>query len=91
MDCINQHRAATVAALEPLDAVARVALTTKACRDHAGSLILPNPRNNWSSHLVELSLLGIHASGETAADAVTEWMRCAMRCHDYAASEGAAA
>ena len=42
-----------------------------------GSYIVPNARDTWASHMVELSLHGICARGDDEAEAIRNWTRIA--------------
>lgn len=44
-----------------------------------GLIQFPAPAGNWGPHVVELSLLGITGAGDTADEALANWIACARR------------
>ena len=79
---------ALIAALEHLDTRDRVAHAHTACLQHGGSFTIPHPNDPWASHLAELTVHGITGRGADGIEAVTDWIRAAIRVVDPAVTEG---
>jgi hypothetical protein len=47
--------------------------------EHGGTLVEPDPRHGWGPLEIEVSLLGIFASGGTPEAAVNAWAKAASR------------
>jgi len=71
---------ATLACLHAIDDPAmQLRAFTGAIIADGGTIVLPPDHGHWGPLLYEFSFQGILGTGETAEEAMRDWMTCAMR------------
>ncbi len=66
--------------LRPLDAAARMDKVTQTCIETGGCLILPDTSGGWGPLYAELHMMGLYHSGNSADEAIANWIKAAQRC-----------
>lgn len=66
--------------LRPLDAETRLEKVTLTCIETGGNLILPNTSRNWGPLYAELHMMGLYHNGNSADEAIANWIKAAQRC-----------
>ncbi|MFX4298538.1 hypothetical protein [Pseudosulfitobacter pseudonitzschiae] len=67
-------------ALRPLEAEARLEKVTQTCIETGGCLILPDTSGSWGPLHAELHMMGLYHSGNSADEAIANWIKAAQRC-----------
>tara|TARA_R110002126_G_scaffold142630_4_gene288579 strand:- start:1521 stop:1811 length:291 start_codon:yes stop_codon:yes gene_type:complete len=66
--------------LRPLDTSARIEMVTRTCIETGGCMILPDTSGGWGPLYAELHMMGLYHSGNSADEAITNWIKAAQRC-----------
>lgn len=76
---LAQHRLDLATDLELMPTEDRLRATWSAVIETGGTFVTPQPNRNWGPHQAELTLLGVSHHGNSAAEAVANWIKAVIR------------